>query len=292
MELLQIKYFVELAHVQHLTKLAEMLSVTPSAISSSISRLEAELNVKLFDRIGRNICLSHYGQAYLPFMEAALQAIENGNSALQDIAGTIEKQVSVAVGTPLVWAPLFHGFYRKYPMYTLKQSSAGVTGLVKLIQEMKVDFVIAGEFDFPNENLSRAWLEDQDVYLAVSPDSHLAGRESITMEELKNESFISLPTDTLWRNYCDSLFKQAGYSTKSPVECDYTMRASLVAGGFGVALTSAPSYAIDLLKPNKYIRITDDYAKRRIFLFWNPKRYMSQAAKHFKNYCVEERPTY
>ena len=64
MEFLQLRYFVELAKREHLTQVAEAMYVSPSAISSSISRLEEELGVKLFDRVGRNIKLSPYGKEY------------------------------------------------------------------------------------------------------------------------------------------------------------------------------------------------------------------------------------
>ena len=58
MDLLQLKYFSELAKRQHLNKTAQEMLVTPSAISSSLARLEKEMGVKLFDRVGRNIRLN------------------------------------------------------------------------------------------------------------------------------------------------------------------------------------------------------------------------------------------
>lgn len=62
MDLLQLKYFSELAKRQHLNKTAQEMLVTPSAISSSLARLEKEMGVKLFDRVGRNIRLNNYGK--------------------------------------------------------------------------------------------------------------------------------------------------------------------------------------------------------------------------------------
>lgn len=60
--MLQLKYFSELAKRQHLNKTAQEMLVTPSAISSSLARLEKEMGVKLFDRVGRNIRLNNYGK--------------------------------------------------------------------------------------------------------------------------------------------------------------------------------------------------------------------------------------
>ena len=64
MEPLQIKYFMAVAQSQHIAQTAKQLNVSQPAISLSISRLEQELGVKLFNRIGRNIVLNEYGAAF------------------------------------------------------------------------------------------------------------------------------------------------------------------------------------------------------------------------------------
>ena len=83
------------------------------------------------------------------------------------------------------------------------------------------------------------------------------------------------------------LFRQAGYAPHVVLECDYTLRASLIASNFGVALTSASARAVDLLKPNRYIRVADPYAVRRMYLYHNPRQYMTQAAQDFLSFSID-----
>ena len=58
MELLQLKYFKCVAEASSLKTAAESLFISPPALSASISRLERELGVKLFDRTNRSITLN------------------------------------------------------------------------------------------------------------------------------------------------------------------------------------------------------------------------------------------
>ncbi|MBO5917671.1 MAG: hypothetical protein J6Q14_02760, partial [Oscillospiraceae bacterium] len=55
---------------------------------------------------------------------------------------------------------------------------------------------------------------------------------------------------------------------------------------FGVALTSASAYEVDLFKPNCYVPVADAFAYRDMALFWNPKKYMSKAALSFRDFCA------
>ena len=79
---LQLQYFCALAHKQNLTKCAEEFYISQSTLSNSLARMEADLDVRLFDRVGRSLILNNYGKIYLQYAEAALKALENGKRAV------------------------------------------------------------------------------------------------------------------------------------------------------------------------------------------------------------------
>ncbi len=89
---LQLQYFCALAHKQNLTKCAEEFYISQSTLSNSLARLEADLNVQLFDRVGRNLVLNNYGKIYLEYAEAAIKALEDGKHALTSEFGGAEGQ--------------------------------------------------------------------------------------------------------------------------------------------------------------------------------------------------------
>jgi len=78
MELLQLKYFQTVARQEHMTRAAAELGIAQPALSQTISRLEAELGISLFERVGRGIRLSEFGKAYALRVERIFQELEEG----------------------------------------------------------------------------------------------------------------------------------------------------------------------------------------------------------------------
>lgn len=75
MELTQLRYFMEVAESQHMTRSAEKLHVAQPALSRTIKRLEEELSVPLFAARGRNIVLTEYGRYLKEKLAPALSSL-------------------------------------------------------------------------------------------------------------------------------------------------------------------------------------------------------------------------
>lgn len=285
--MLQLEYFLRLCTTQHITQTAKELYISQTALSSMIIGLEKELGVKLFDREGRSIKLNHAGEIYYQYVAEALAALENGQRALQDYQSTEQREISLAVGSSLVWLPMLHEFRSKHPDCTVRQFNWTLTKLQNGLQKSEVDFVIAGLDDFSHDQFEWVTIREDQIFLCVSPEHPLADRDFICMEDLRGEAFISVPEGSPWRKFCDKLFERAGFPCRTVLECDYSLRASLIASNFGAALTSESARNVDLLKPNRYIPIADSYAHRTMALFWNPKKYLTKAARDFREFCPD-----
>ncbi len=64
MEIYELQYFLAAAEFESIHKASARLRVSSPAISRAVARLEEELGVSLFERIGRNIVLSHHGKRF------------------------------------------------------------------------------------------------------------------------------------------------------------------------------------------------------------------------------------
>src|ERR671926_45590 len=71
--------------LQHVTRAAETLGTSQPALSRALARLQADLGVPLFQRAGRSLRLTRYGESFLARVERALSEIEEGRRELADL---------------------------------------------------------------------------------------------------------------------------------------------------------------------------------------------------------------
>ena len=82
MELTQLKYFRKVAQYQSVSKAANDLHVSQSALSRSVAKLEDELQVNLFDRMGKKLVLNEKGTRFLVDINRILDDIDSSVRAI------------------------------------------------------------------------------------------------------------------------------------------------------------------------------------------------------------------
>lgn len=282
----QLQYFRELAISGHLTRTAEKFYISQTTLSNTIINLEKQLGVKLFNRVGRTLQLSDVGTHYLEYVSQALGALENGRSYIEDYRETGERKISLITGNALVWAGLVRGFQDQFRGYSIRQLNSTPDQFRRMLLDMEADFAITGTGDLSLSGLEYQIFREEPLLLCVSKDHPLATRDSVTLDEIRNESFINLPTTLPFRKYCDDLFRAAGIQYHAVLECDYMLRGQLIDAGFGVALTTQSGRISGFLgECNRFIPLSD-CPPRPIAIIWNPKRYMGRAARDFRDYVL------
>ena len=117
MNLNQLHYFVTLAHIEHYTRAAEMLSITQPSLSHAISMLEQELETNLFEKRGRNVVLTKYGKVFLEYVEEALKILDSGvkktRALTSDTGGVIDLAYIFTLGSVFV-PQLVGGFLKEH----------------------------------------------------------------------------------------------------------------------------------------------------------------------------------
>ena len=96
-ELRHLRYFLAVAEAAHFTKAAEKLHVTQPTLSHQIRQLEGQLNLPLFDRIGRRVKLTAAGELLLPHARRVLCELEEAQSALGELHGLKRGEIKVGI---------------------------------------------------------------------------------------------------------------------------------------------------------------------------------------------------
>lgn len=79
-----LKYFSELAKIQHYGKAAKALNISQPGLSHAIKSLEEEYGVPLFQKEGRNVSLSRYGKELMKDVDEILGAYLRLEERAQD----------------------------------------------------------------------------------------------------------------------------------------------------------------------------------------------------------------
>lgn len=290
MTLLQLQYFQTLAHVLHYTRAAEELHISQPSLSYSISELEKELNVKLFQKENRKISLTVYGEQFLPYVEKSLSLLEEGAIVLEEMAGNRPQVVQLgyfhSISASLIPA-LVEGFYRSEENQGIRfQFTEGPS--FDIFNQVKT-----GELDMAFSMHRDDWAESvvimrQPLYLAVPSDHPLAGRHSVTFDDFARERQVMLDKPSSLRTQMDRIFAQRGVIPNVVFEVRECNAALQYVGlKFGVSvLPQVP--AMDTEKVS-IIPISDQDKEfvRTVYLSWSRSRPMSPAAQKVRDFIVE-----
>src|SRR6185436_2769928 len=86
-ELRHLRYFLAVADTAHFTRAAAKLHITQPTLSHQIRQLEGQLNLLLFDRIGRRVQLTAAGELLLPYARRVMRELDQAQSALNELHG-------------------------------------------------------------------------------------------------------------------------------------------------------------------------------------------------------------
>lgn len=215
MELQQLRYFLEVAKNQHVTRTAQQLHIAQPALSQSIHRLENELGVPLFQQSGRGIVLTKYGKYLQNRLNSILTELDALPEQLRTMASlqhdTIHLNV-LAASTLISDAIIQYRAANRQVSFQLMQNAE--SELYDIGVDTKLFYQAAD-----NEQDTR-YVCTERIFLAVPNNDRYRGRKSIRLEEVREEGFISLLGSRQLRWICDKFCQHAGFQPKIIFESD------------------------------------------------------------------------
>ncbi|MEH7120516.1 LysR family transcriptional regulator [Neobacillus vireti] len=287
MELLQLKYFQTVARLEHMTKAAEELQIAQPSLSKTIARLEEDLGVPLFDRKNRQLQLNQYGRLFLERVNRVFLELNEGKRELEELLERGQTQITLAVSIPRVLPQLVSSFLKTFPDIKFQQVLESTSSMKSLLEKAEIDFCISS-VEIVGTDIVWEPLMTEQIYLVVPPNHPLARRGKIYLHEVKEESFISMNTGFGFRNVTDEFCREAGFVPNIAFEGDEpVVIGDLVRQGLGVAFVPEISWLDNANPfPNK-LEIIEPKCQRTIGLGWSKRRYLSDAAKQFRQYVKE-----
>lgn len=285
MELLQLQYFLAVARVEHVTEAARSLHVTQSSLSKTIQRLEEDLGVPLFDRIGRRLRLNEFGSSFLRRAERALFELEQGKKEISDLSSPENGTLKLAVTTASKLPNILREFRKKRPHIQFHVQMLTTQEMVTLLHRGEVDFCLSSP-PIQGDDIECQIVFIDPILVAVPKGHRLAERSSVSLTELRDEWFVGVKRGYGTRDLVDAVFKSVGFEPRYVYEGDEPARLSaLVEAGIGLAFI--PSTARNPREQIHYLQVEGHDMLREIALLWHRSRYISRAALEFREVVLE-----
>jgi DNA-binding transcriptional LysR family regulator len=239
---------------------AEALSYTQSAVSQAVAKLEAEMGVPLIERDRRGVRPTAAGAALIDHADGILSRLEAAEADVAAIAGVRGGKLRMA-SFPTAGATLMPvaiaTFRASHPEVELTLAEGEPEEIVPRLRAGELDLALVYEFRGVSEKLGagmrRFDLLDDPIRVALPTGHELAERETVKLEDLREESWVQTSAPTPYARYVIRSCHAAGFEPRVSFESDdFQTVQGLVAAGVGVALI--PQLALSTLRADIVIR--------------------------------------
>jgi LysR family hydrogen peroxide-inducible transcriptional activator len=287
MEVHQLRYFCAVAETGNFTRAAEREQVAQPSLSQQIMKLEEELAVRLFDRLGRSVRLTDMGQMFLPRARAILNEMRAAKEEVAQRQSSVAGPVSVGV-IPTI-APYFMptriaSFSRKYPQAAMTVVEDVTVRLMDRLRGGLVDLTVMA-LPARGHDLECYPLRTERLY-AILPKGHrLAKKRTLVMKELRDEPFLLLRDDHCFRETSIEICKRARMLPQVIFESgQFSSILGMVGAGLGVSIV--PEMALEQRPDCTFVLIADEKASRTIGAATLKGHFLNRVQKAFLNHLL------
>jgi Transcriptional regulator len=283
MDIKQLIFFKRTAELEHMSNAAAELMVSEPFLSRSIRELEKEIGAELFDRSGRRIVLNQCGRAYYRHIQNIFNEIGDAKKEVQDIKKSQNKKLIIVTNVSSYMTTPLKSLGESDHDLKIKQLSARRQDIISMLQNGDADFGICCPSLEEITELETIHLR-YEPGAVIFPDDHwLASYDEVSLDMIKNESFINVPQGYGTRDVFDSISREHGITPNIAIEtADISLVFRYVRAGIGIAivplsqaLRNEPSFS------NNYTLFTENKYGKEIGLSWRKGKYLTEAGRMF-----------
>ena len=265
MEIHQLRYVCAIADTGNFSRAAERCRIAQPSLSQQVLKLEEDLGVKLFDRLGRSVRLTEAGRAFISHARAILHQMEAARTSVASKNAEVGGNVAVGV-IPTVAPYLMPGytaaFAKKYPDAKLRIIEETTSVLVEGLRDLSIDVAILA-LPLRHKDLELFPIRTEPLFAVLGKDHPRGLARSLALKDLRGESFVMLRDGHCFRDLSINTCAHARVTPNIVFESgQFSSLLGMVAAGVGVSLI--PEMAIDRNAGCRYVRLSDAKATRTI----------------------------
>lgn len=296
MDFAKYRYVIAVAELRSISKAAEKCSISQPALTRCINRIEAELEIKLFDRSTLPIKLTYAGERYVAGVKNMLAMKHQLDSDMKEISGFKKGRLSIGVPSSFssVWLPqILPPFLEKYPGIEVQISEGFSQDLEESLIQEKVELIIANPLPITLPGIEYEEILREQLML-VFPQNHPLFRGFPYDPDKREMLFIdaglldghpyvaTVPRQGLYKA-AKQMFDTFGVKPKAVVETANSSTAVYLASqGLGFAITTVGGYFLRKFEIKPFLcTLYDPPAERTLAASYKKDRPLSLPARHF-----------
>ncbi len=281
MDTQNLRAFLLVAESGSFSEAAKKLHLTQPAVSKRVAQLEAQLNVSLFDRIGRRISITEAGEALLPHARAVHLELQAAQQSVRDLAGEVRGRLRLATSHHIGLhrlPPLLSFFSKAYPAVQLDIDFMDSEQAYKLTLQGEIELAVVTLAPSPVINVITRpiWLDPLDFM--VQEGTQLTQKKTLGLKELSQHPAILPALNTYTGQIVKSLFEQRNLPMQIAITTNYLETIRMMAS-VGLGWTVLPRSMRDPSLATLPIR--DARIERTLGAIHHEGRSLSRAAQAF-----------
>lgn len=289
MTLEQLRIFIAVAQREHVTRAADALDMTQSAVSGTIAALEREFGTKLFHRVGRGIVLTEGGKLLHNEAQSVIARAEATTLAMREFTGLargrLELMASQTIAGHLLPARLVD-FHLAYPGVTLAVSIGNSSQVTEAILHGSIElgFIEGAGEDINNSSIATEMIATDPLVMVVSTNHPWTTKKRLDKAELSTGKWVIREDGSGTRAVFFKTLEGLGISGDSvniviELPSNQAVLAAVIAGA-GPAIMSERVCLSDIAT-GKLVRLPIALPPRAFYAVQHVDRYRSRAVAAF-----------
>lgn len=288
MELTQIRYFLEVAESQHMTRSAEKLHIAQPSLTQAIHRFEESMGVPLFMSRGRNIVLTEYGRYLQKRLIPIMEELDKIPEQLQTMAKLSNETIHLNVlsASTLVTEAIIEFKKRKANInFQILQDNQSE------ICDIDISTKMSHQSTSGREQKVNEYVYKEKIFLAVPNNKRYKDVKTIHLKDITDEGFISLAGSKQFTAVCDKICHNIGVRPKVIFESDNLASVkNMIMANMGVGFWPEFTWGNIESEHVKLLEIKDAQCERDIVISYNLNKIDNGNVIEFfeflKNYCI------
>jgi DNA-binding transcriptional LysR family regulator len=281
MDTQNLRAFLLVAETGSFSIAAQKLHLTQPAVSKRVAQLEDQLNVSLFDRIGRTVSTTEAGRALLPHARAVNLELQAAEQSVRDLAGEVTGRLRLATSHHIGLhrlPPVLSYFSKAYPAVQLDIDFMDSEQAYELTLRGEVELAVVTLAPYPVANIVTRSIWSDPLDFMVQKGHELAGRKKLELKELSNHPAILPGLNTYTGQIVKSLFDRRNLPMQIAIATNYLETIRMMAS-VGLGWTVLPRSMRDASLTTLPIRNTR--IERTLGAVHHESRSLSRAARAF-----------